>query len=89
MQGETASRGKNGLGKGRGATTFSKFGVQFLGIGYYTEQNMDGIPSFVHCSLFRNGNHIFIYSLTHSIRVRRRCGLCEITLTTSFIGRQR
>jgi len=25
--------------------------VQFLGLGYYTEQNTDGIPSFVHCSL--------------------------------------
>ena len=39
----------------RGATTFSKLGVQFL--GYCTEQNTDGIPSFVHCSLLRNGNH--------------------------------
>jgi len=29
----------------------SKLGVQFLGLGYCTEQNMDGIPSFVHCSL--------------------------------------
>ena len=36
---------------------FSKLGVQFLGLGYYTEQNMDGIPSFVHCSVLRNGNH--------------------------------
>jgi len=36
---------------GRGATTFSKLGVQCLGLGYCTEQNMDGIPSFVHCSL--------------------------------------
>ena len=36
---------------------FQSFGVQFLGLGYYTEQNMDGIPSFVHCSLLRNGNH--------------------------------
>jgi len=35
----------------RGATTFSKLGVQFLGLGYYTEQNTDGIPSFVHYSL--------------------------------------
>jgi len=34
-----------------------KVGVQFLGLGYYTEQNMDGIPSFVHCSVLRNGNH--------------------------------
>jgi len=40
----------------RGATTFSKLGVQFLGLGYYTE-HMDGIPSFVHCSVLRNGNH--------------------------------
>jgi len=36
---------------GRGATTFSKLGVQFLGLGCCTEQNTDGIPSFVHCSL--------------------------------------
>jgi len=28
-----------------------KVGVQFLGLGYCTEQNTDGIPSFVHCSL--------------------------------------
>jgi len=41
----------------RGATTFSKLGVQFLGLGYCTEQNTDGIPSFVDCSLLRNGNH--------------------------------
>ena len=40
---------------GRRATTFSKLGVQFLGVGYCTEQNTDGIPSFVHCSLLRNG----------------------------------
>jgi len=31
--------------------------VQFLGLGYCTEQNMDGIPSLVYCSLLRNGNH--------------------------------
>jgi len=43
--------------RNRGATTFSKLGVQFLGLGYYSEQNMDGIPSFVHCSVLRNGNH--------------------------------
>ena len=41
----------------RGATTFSKLWVQFLGIGYCTEQNTDGIPSFVDCSMLRNGNH--------------------------------
>jgi len=41
----------------RGATTFSKLGVQCLGVGYCTEQNADGIPSFMHCSLLRNGNH--------------------------------
>jgi len=41
----------------RGATTFAKLGVQFLGLGYCTEQNTDGIPSFVDCSLLRNGNH--------------------------------
>jgi len=35
----------------RAATAFSKLRVQFLGLGYCTEQNMDGIPSFVHCSL--------------------------------------
>ena len=42
------------------SATFSKLGaweVQFLGLGYYAEQNMDGIPSFVHCSVLRNGNH--------------------------------
>ena len=45
--------------KPRGATTFSKFGggVQFLGLGYCTEQNTDGIPSFVHYSVLRNVNH--------------------------------
>ena len=32
-------------------------GVQFVGLGYYTEQNTDGIPSFVDCSLLRNGIH--------------------------------
>jgi len=36
---------------------FSKLGVEFLGLGYCTEQNTDGIPSFVHCGLLRNGNH--------------------------------
>ena len=41
----------------RGATTFSKLGVQCLGVGYCTEQNADGIPSFMHYSLLRNGNH--------------------------------
>ena len=30
---------------------FQSWGVQFLGLGYYTKQNTDGIPSFVHCSL--------------------------------------
>ena len=35
---------------------FKAGGVQFLGLGYCTEQNTDGIPSFVHCSLLRNGN---------------------------------
>jgi len=41
----------------RGATTFAKLGVQFLGLGYCTEQNTDGILSFVDCSLLCNGNH--------------------------------
>jgi len=41
----------------RGATTFSKLAVQFLGLGYCTEQNTDGIPSFVDCCVLRNGNH--------------------------------
>ena len=41
----------------RGATTFSKLGVQFLGLRYCTEQNTDGIPIFVDCSLLRNCNH--------------------------------
>jgi len=31
--------------------------VQCLGVGYCTEQNTDGIPSFVHCRLLRNGSH--------------------------------
>ena len=34
---------------------FQSLGVQFLGLGYCTEQNADGIPSFVHCRLLRNG----------------------------------
>ena len=54
-----------GLGRARasapatrmGATTFSKLGVQFLGLSYCTEQNIDSIPSFVHCNLLHNGNH--------------------------------
>jgi len=37
---------------------FQSCRVQFLGLGYCTEQNTDGIPSFVHCSLLRNGNHM-------------------------------
>ena len=45
-------------GKNRGATTFSKLEVQFLGLCYYTEQNMDGIPSFVHCIVLRNGKKV-------------------------------
>jgi len=36
---------------------FQSSGVQFLGLGYCAEQNTDDIPSFVHCSLLRNGNH--------------------------------
>jgi len=40
----------------RGATTFSKLrGVQFLGLGYCTKHNTDGIPSFVHCYVKRWG----------------------------------
>jgi len=35
---------------------FQSRGVQFLGLGYCTKQNTDGIPSFVDCSLLRNGN---------------------------------
>ena len=34
-----------------------KVGVQFLGLGYCTEQNTESIPSVVYCSLLRNGNH--------------------------------
>jgi len=30
---------------------FKVGGLQFLGLGYYTKQNTDDIPSFVHCSL--------------------------------------
>ena len=36
---------------------FQSWGVQFLGLGYCTERNTGGIPSFVDCSLLRNGNH--------------------------------
>jgi len=36
---------------------FQSWGSQFLGLGYCAEQNTDGIPSFVDCSLLRNGNH--------------------------------
>ena len=44
--------------RSRGALTFSKLGgVQCLGVRYCVEQNTDGIPSFVHCRLLRNGNH--------------------------------
>jgi len=39
---------------------FQSWGVQFLRLGYCTEQNTDGIPSCVHCSLLRNGSHILI-----------------------------
>ena len=28
---------------------YQSWGVQFLGPGYCTEQNTDGIPSFMHC----------------------------------------
>jgi len=37
---------------------FQSWGDQFLGLGYCTEQNTDGIPSFVDCSLLRNRSHI-------------------------------
>jgi len=53
----TSPTRRNSVGLNRGATTFSKLGVQCLGVGYCTEQNADGIPSFVHCRLLRNGNH--------------------------------
>jgi len=36
---------------------FQSWWVQFLGLGYCTEQNTDGIPRLVHCRLLRNGNH--------------------------------
>jgi len=36
---------------------FQSWGPIPWSIGYCTEQNTDGIPSFVHCSLLRNGNH--------------------------------
>jgi len=39
---------------------FQSWGVQFLGLGYCTEQNTEGIPSFVDCSLLRNGITLFI-----------------------------
>jgi len=53
----------------RGATTFSKLGVQFLGLGYDTEQNVDGIPGFVHCSVLRNGNRTSSRKLGWSIQI--------------------
>jgi len=43
----------------QGHSNVFKVGVQFLGLGYCTQQNTDGIPSFVDCSLLRNGNHTF------------------------------
>ena len=52
---------ENHSGFCRGAATFSKLGVQCLGVGYCTEQNTDGIPSFVHCSLLRNGSLITLF----------------------------
>jgi len=42
---------------GQGRNHVFKVGVQFLGVDYCTEQNADGIPSFVDYSLLRNGNH--------------------------------
>ena len=41
----------------RGRNHVFNVGGPILGISYCTEQNTDGIPSFVHCSLLRNGNH--------------------------------
>jgi len=41
----------------QGCNRVFKVGVQFLGLGYSTEQNTDDIPSFVDCSLLHNGNH--------------------------------
>ena len=41
----------------RAQPRFQSWWVQFLGLGYCTEHNTDGIPSFVRCSLLRNGNH--------------------------------
>ena len=46
-----------------------KVGVQFLGLGYYIEQNADGIPSFVHCSVLRNGNHTLHTKLGWSVQI--------------------
>jgi len=49
----------------RGAITFSKLWVEFLGLSYCTEQNTDGMPSFVDCSLLRNGNHTLHHTPTN------------------------
>ena len=49
--------------------TFSKLGIHFLGLGYCTEQNTDGTPSFVHCSLLRNGNHTIHKKLGWSVQI--------------------
>ena len=48
---------------------FKVGGVQFLGLGYCTEQNMDGIPSFVHCSVQLHKN------LGWSVQIRGESGL--------------
>ena len=52
MSGDAIASEKSGA-----QSRFQSLGVQFLGLGYCTEQNADGIPSFVHCRLLRNGNH--------------------------------
>jgi len=45
------------MGRRSGAQPrLQSWGVQFLGLGYCTEQNTDGVPSLVNCSLLRNGN---------------------------------
>jgi len=72
-----------------GATTFSKLGVQFLGLGYCTEQNTDGIPSFVHCSLLRNGSHTSSKKLGWSVQIMGGSGPPDPTPSGCALVRRR
>ena len=57
-------------------------GVQFLGLGYCTEQNTDGIPSFVDCSLLRDSNRTLCQK---SWGVRTPVGPPVVALLVPFI----